>query len=336
MRLGHIAEFLTVDVAKTRVVVGDAPLHLALALRRYAVLVADVVHQIMIVAAAEVAAHHIEAQRVEFAEEVIVAVENIDVGETVAVRSHLPECRAFHLVQVLGTQELRVLLGKFLGIRHHRRLEVQILHDLLREDRRVAPPVLEHEEERALGQLLSLAIVVENVLLRDGHIALALKLGEMAAQLFLADERRCIAVSVDAEVGEGDEALVLCARRRSSRRVVRLEREKKLHEHEERCGDAGELQGGAHLLAAVLAPRKGSVMKCGLRFRMLVLRFRLLVRRWRLLLRRWRLLLRRLLRFLLLRRHWRLLRRLLRFRRGLCCRRRLCCRLPLLPGRGLH
>ena len=158
----------------------------------------------------------------------------------------------------------------------------------------------------------------------------------MAAQFFLADERRCIAVSVDAEVGEGDEALVLCARRRSSRRVVRLECEKKLHEHEERCGDAGELQGGAHLLAAVLAPRKGSVMKCGLRFRMLVLHFRLLLRRWRLLLRRWRLLLRRLLRFLLLRRHWRLLRRLLRFRRELCCRRWLCCRLPLLPGRGLH
>ena len=329
MRLGHIAEFLTVDVAKTRVVVGDAPLHLALALRRHAVLVADVVHQIMIVAAAKTAAHHIKAQRVKLAEEVVVAVENIDVGETIAVRSHLPECRVFHLVQVLGTQELRVLLGKFLGIRHHRRLEVQILHDLLREDRRVAPPVLKHEEERALGQLLSLAIVVENVLLRDGHIALALELGEMAAQLLLADERRCIAVSIDAEVGNGDEALVLCARRCSSRRVVRLECEKKLHEHEERGGDAGELQGGAHLLAAVLAPREGSVMKCRLRFRTLVLRFRLLLRRWRLLLRR-------LLRFWLLRRHWRLLCLLLRFRRGLCCRRWLCCRLPLLPGRGLH
>ena len=271
MRLGHIAEFFRIDVAKTRVVVGDAPLHLALALRRHAVLVADIVHQVVVVAAAKTAAHHIKAQRVKLTEKVVVAVENIDVSEAVAVRSHLPECRAFHLMQILGTQELRVLLGELFGIRHHRRLEVQILHDLLRENRRVAPPVLKHEEERALGQLLSLAIVVEDVLLRDGHIALALKLGEMAAQLLLADERRGIAVSIDAEVGEGDEALVFRPCRRSRRGVVRLEREKQLEDRDERDGDADEFHGCAHLLAAVLALREGSVSKCGLRLLTLVL-----------------------------------------------------------------
>ena len=271
MRLGHVAEFLRVDVAKTRVVVGDAPFHLALALRRHAVLVADVVHQVVVVAAAKIAAHHVEAQRVKLAEKVVVTVENIDVGEAIAVRPHLPEGRAFHLVQVLGTQELRIFLGKLLGVRHHRRLEVQVLHDLLREDRRVAPPVLEHEEERTLGQVLALAVVVEDVLLRDGHIALALKLGEMAAQLLLADERRGIAVSIDAEVGEGDEALVFRPCRRSRRGVVRLEREKQLEDRDERDGDADEFHGCAHLLAAVLSLREGSVSKCGLRLLTLVL-----------------------------------------------------------------
>ena len=63
-------------------------------------------------------------------------------------------------------------------------------------------------------------------------------------------------MTVDAEVGESDEAFVLFARRCGFGSVVGLEREEKLQKHEERDGEDRELQDDAHLLAAILAARE--------------------------------------------------------------------------------
>ena len=82
------------------VVVADALLHMALALLRHTVAVADIVHQIVIVPPPEIGAHHIKAQWIELAEVTSITIKYIDVGQTVSVRPHLPKRRILHLAQI--------------------------------------------------------------------------------------------------------------------------------------------------------------------------------------------------------------------------------------------
>ena len=209
MCLRHIAEFILIDITQPHVVIADAFLHVTFTLDGDIIFVANVIHQVVIIAAAEVRSYHVKPQRVDFPDKVIVAIEHIDVFQTVSVRSHLPERGFLHLVQILRREKFRILLRELLRIGHHRRLEVQILHDLLREYRRIPPPVLEHQIEGARRQRFLLTIVVEDILLRDRDIALIVQLCELSAQLLLADERARIADTIDAKIGERDKAAIL-------------------------------------------------------------------------------------------------------------------------------
>ena len=91
MCLRHIAEFILIDITQAHVIIAHTRLHMAFALRRKIILVADVIHQIVIVTSSEVGAHHIKPQRIDFPNKIIVAIEHIDVFQTVSVCPHLPE-----------------------------------------------------------------------------------------------------------------------------------------------------------------------------------------------------------------------------------------------------
>ena len=143
----HTAQLLLIHIPQLHIVTGDPLLHLTVALLRHAVRIADIVHQIVVIVPPEVWADHGKAQRIKLTEEIPIAVKRVDIGETVAVRSHLPEARFLQLAQIPRLEEFRIVEREFLGIRHDRRLEIQILHDLLCKDRSIAPPILKHEIE---------------------------------------------------------------------------------------------------------------------------------------------------------------------------------------------
>ena len=252
--MGHrdVAKLLLVDVAQAHIVVGDAIFHVSLALHRHTIRIADVVHQIVIVLASEIGTHHIETERIQLSEIVIVAVEYVDVFQPIAVRPHLPEARILHLAEIARHKELRIIQCKLLGIGHHRRLEVEILHDLLCEDCRIAPPVLKHEVEGTRRQIFSLPIVVQNIALADRDIALPMQFRQMATQLILSDQRARIAHAIHAKIRNGDKAVILPIGIRRRIGDVRLQREEQIDDNRCHDGEQEQLRDNADALVAVL------------------------------------------------------------------------------------
>ena len=256
VRLRHIAEFLLIDVAQTHIVVADTLLHMTLALHGNIILIPDVVHQIVVVASPEIGAYHIKAQRVDLTDEIVVPVKDVDVFQTVSVRPHLPEGRLLHLMKIPRTEKFRILMGKLLRIGHHRRFEVQILHDLLRKDRRIPPPILKHQIKGARRQRFFLAVVVEDVLLCDGHIALIVQLRQLAAQLLLADQRARVADAVNTEIRERNKAAILRTDRGIIKCHIGLERKEETQKDGECHKQNDKLHNDTRHFPAVLPPRK--------------------------------------------------------------------------------
>ena len=256
MGLRHIAELHLIDVAQPHIVIAYALLHMTVTLYGQIVLVPNIVHQIVIVTAAEIGTNHIKAQGIDLPDEIVIAVKDVDVFEAVAVRAQFPERGCLHLAEILRFQKFRILVCKLLGIGHDCRLEVEILHDLLRKDRRIPSPILEHQIERTRRQRLPIAIVVENIPLRDRHIALIVQFRQLSAQLLLADERTRIADAVDAEVGKCNKAAILSAHIRVGKGLIRLKCKEEICNDVQRREQNHNLYADAHFLPSVLPPCK--------------------------------------------------------------------------------
>ena len=155
-------------------------------------------------------------------------------------------------MQILWHEKFRILLRELLRIGHHRCLEVQILHDLLREDCRIPPPILEHQIEGARRQRPPVAVVVEDVLLRDRDIALIPQLRQLPAQLLLANERARIADTVDTEVRKCNKALIHVTDIIICKRYIGFECKEEIHNDIDCRNQDDKLHADTYLFPSVL------------------------------------------------------------------------------------
>ena len=251
--LRHVAQMLLIELRDAAVVIADAPLHMVQRFDRDAVFIADVVHKIVIVVTSEVRTHHRIGQGIDLSDEIVIAIVHIDVFQPVAIRPQLPEGGVCHVLQVRRAKEFRILVIEFLRICHHDALEIQIFDDVVSEDRGIAPPIFEHQVQCLLRKRLAFFIVLLDVFLRDGHVAIVLQGLQVLAELLSPDQCRGVSDAVDTEVRKRDEARIgRGAHLTLGIGLVCLSMEKEGIEQVERRDDEGDLHQGPRPLHAVL------------------------------------------------------------------------------------
>lgn len=132
--------------------------------------VADEIHQIVVVI------FHVgfdsQLTLVFNADITALIIENIDIGQPVAVSPKLPITGAGHLQHVLRLQKFPFAVAHFIGIGQKGSLIIIFFKQRLREQRGIIPPVFKGQVQRLVGQLLAMAVIIDDILLRNRRIAL--------------------------------------------------------------------------------------------------------------------------------------------------------------------
>ena len=87
----YIAQLVFVDITKVFIIVSDSPLHVVVAFLRNAILISDVIHQIVIVMTPEIWMNHRIAKRVDLTDVIAITVHDIDILKPIAICTHFPE-----------------------------------------------------------------------------------------------------------------------------------------------------------------------------------------------------------------------------------------------------
>ena len=171
VQLWHTAQLLGIDLLHIAVILRDAVLHSSAAFHRDAILIPDIIHQVMVVVPAKVLIHPDEFIAGHLSQKTAVPVVAVDVRKPVAVGAQLPEAVFLQIFQILCREKFRILFRKLIGIAQDRSLEVVFFQDLAGKQRRIPAAILKHEEQRLIRQSGSVPIIVQDVLLADRNIA---------------------------------------------------------------------------------------------------------------------------------------------------------------------
>ena len=96
-----------------------------------AILIAEIIHEVMIVIASQAGTQHGKLQRRQLAQIIVVAVKDVDEVQPVPITSHIPEGRIHEGLHVPLAKELGILGFQFFRIGKHGGMEIIFFQALL-------------------------------------------------------------------------------------------------------------------------------------------------------------------------------------------------------------
>ncbi|MPN43406.1 hypothetical protein SDC9_190965 [bioreactor metagenome] len=150
-------------------------------------LIANKVHQVMIVLAPHVWGYEVILQGSQLVEKVLMPVKHIDVRQAITIGPHFPVSGAFELQQLFIRQKQRITLFHIVGIADHAGLVVILFKQRMREFGALHPSVFKEKEKGTFWKRFAGIKIIIDILLGDRDISTIMQCAQMLAQPYVAD-----------------------------------------------------------------------------------------------------------------------------------------------------